>query len=178
MAAGRISWGPLSAVLVGLAIGGCSGSGGLTTGSFFGGASAPAAPKPEDPLAIPGQVGITSAKAAKCGFYFSPQKLRAQYLAAQVTQGAAPDQMQRLERVYDAAYARTTAALSGRDDFCTKPEVETIRADLNRHLAGDYTLAPAKPQQAEMTLWESMMSGGEHESKPSQVFTSEKGLPR
>jgi hypothetical protein len=148
---------------------GCSGgsSGGIMTGSLFG-TSKPADAKPADPLGEPVAVGWTSARAVKCGFYFSPQKLRAQYLTAKVTAGTPPDQMVRVEQAYDRSYAEITAALAKRPDYCTKPEVENIRGDLNRHLAGDYS-GGKKDEKKELSTLE-WLKANAGDGKPKPIF--------
>ncbi|HKB23377.1 MAG TPA: hypothetical protein VKC99_11420, partial [Methyloceanibacter sp.] len=50
---------------------------------------------PEDPLALPVQVGWTSARASYCGFVFNPDQLRADFLASEQRLGTPPDQMQK-----------------------------------------------------------------------------------
>src|SRR5262249_60816505 len=56
---------------------------------------------PKDPLALPVQVGWTSARASYCGFMFNPDQLRADFLASEQRLGTPPDQMQKVERAYD-----------------------------------------------------------------------------
>lgn len=94
--------------------------------------------RPDDPLARPTQVGWTSARATRCGFVFSPQQLRANYLSAESAYGYSPQQMQKIEKAYD--YTRESVLLTINDDptYCNKDRLDAIRDDLNRYLAGDY----------------------------------------
>jgi hypothetical protein len=94
---------------------------------------------PEDPLAQPIQVGWTSARASHCGFFFNPDQLRADFLAAEERVGTPPDQMQKIEKAYD--YTRASVLSSIKDDsgYCTKDRTAAIRRDLNRYLAGDFS---------------------------------------
>jgi hypothetical protein len=95
--------------------------------------------KPDDPLARPTQTAWTSARATRCGFIFSPEQLRANYLAAESAVGHTPKEMQKIEKAYD--YTRESVLLTINDDqrYCSKERLDAIRADLNRYLAGDYT---------------------------------------
>jgi hypothetical protein len=95
--------------------------------------------RPDDPLARPTQVGWTSARATRCGFVFSPQQLRANYLAAESAYGHTPLQMQKIEKAYD--YTRESVLETINDDsrYCNKERLDAIRADLNRYLSGNYS---------------------------------------
>ena len=95
--------------------------------------------KPDDPLARPTQVGWTSARATRCGFVFSPEQLRANYLAYESRFGYSPQEMAKVEKAYD--YTRESVLTDINKDtlYCTKDRLDAIRADLHRYLAGDYT---------------------------------------
>ena len=95
--------------------------------------------KPDDPLARPTQVGWTSARATRCGFIFSPEQLRASYLAWESAMGHSPQEMKKIEEAYD--YTRDSVLTGANDDpnYCTKERVDAVRIDLNRYLAGDYS---------------------------------------
>jgi hypothetical protein len=84
-------------------------------------------------------VGWTSARATRCGFVFSPQQLRANYLAAESAYGHTPLQMQKIEKAYD--YTRESVLETINDDsrYCNKERLDAIRADLNRYLSGNYS---------------------------------------
>jgi hypothetical protein len=96
---------------------------------------------PQDPLALPVQVGWTSARASYCGFVFNPNQLRADFLASEQRLGTPPDQMPKIEQAYD--YTRQAVLDKIKDDpgYCDKERTDAIRADLNRYLVGDYTAA-------------------------------------
>lgn len=139
----------LSLVLVG-----CSGSGGLSTASLAGGggsattAAAPAAP-PSDPTSRSVQVAATSARASRCGFYFDPVKLKATFIAAEMAQGASPEQLQKIEQEYEYVRLSVSKKIAEEERYCDKLRTQEIKRDLNRHLAGDFTPTPKKeePQQ-------------------------------
>jgi hypothetical protein len=94
---------------------------------------------PQDPLARPIQVAWTSARATHCGFVFSPDQLRSNFMAAEVRAGASPEQMQKIERAYDYTLQSVTATIKDNLGYCNKDRTAAIRRDLNRYLAGDYT---------------------------------------
>ncbi|MGH6736876.1 MAG: hypothetical protein ACRECX_12505 [Methyloceanibacter sp.] len=94
---------------------------------------------PDDPLARPTQVGWTSARATRCGFIFSPEQLRANYLAAEMAVGRSEAEMRKIEKAYDYTRESVLATIEGDLQYCNKERTDAIRKDLNRYLAGDYT---------------------------------------
>ena len=167
-----------SLIILGLGMGlagglaACSGPGGssssLITGSIF--SSAPKTPaaadgapavKPEDPAARPVNVAWTSARAARCGFYFDPAKLRQSFLTSQIADGVKGDQLTKAQQSYDTSFARVSKALAGQETYCDEQQVAEIKANLNRHLAGDFSTAkPTKVvQQAGAFDW--LTDGGQ-----------------
>jgi hypothetical protein len=94
---------------------------------------------PEDPLARPIQVAWTSARAAKCGFVFNPEQLRANFLSAEAQAGNTPEQMQKIEQAYDYTVGSVTDTIKDDLNYCNKDRTAAIRKDLNRYLGGDYT---------------------------------------
>ncbi len=93
----------------------------------------------DDPLARPIQVGWTSARASHCGFVFSLDQLKSDFLASEARAGATREQIQKIERAYD--YTRESVLARIKDDlrYCNKERTAAIRRDLNRYLAGDYS---------------------------------------
>jgi hypothetical protein len=127
---------------------GCSsGAGGLTT-SATGALPADAASgiTNEDPMARPVAVAWTSARAKRCGFYFDPARLKTNYLAYEAKQGTTGEQYAKVEKTYDATYKATSEKVSAETDYCTERKGLEIKADLERHLAGDYTPNLPKPK--------------------------------
>ena len=94
---------------------------------------------PDDPLARPTQVGWTSARATRCGFIFSPEQLRANFLGAEQTSGRTPAEMRKIEKAYDYTRESVLATINDNPSYCNKERTDAIRLDLNRYLAGDYT---------------------------------------
>jgi hypothetical protein len=158
-----------------------SGGNGLMTGSILG-AGAPAVPKVaasadgakalavNDPMARPIQVAWTSARAAKCGFYFDPAKLRAAYLAAEASVSAV-DQMPKVEQAYDLTQQTVARSIAKQEDYCASETVAEIRRDLTRHLAGDYQ--PSAKKEEEGLLAGLVKNDGNLAEKPmdrNQIF--------
>ncbi len=147
-------------------LGGCSSSSGLSTGSLFGGgqAAAPVAPAvvanpAGDPTTRAFQVGSTAARAVKCGYNFDPTKLKTTFLSNEAAGVAAAD-IPRVEKVYDTAYNGVAKAVAGQAGYCTPDKTADIKANLTRHLAGDYTPAQVK-KQAEEPGWFSNWGGAQ-----------------
>jgi hypothetical protein len=117
---------------------------GLSTASILGEAPAGATgDRPgitrDDPMAQPVQVAWTSARAQKCGFNFDPVKLKANYMAAEQRGGADAGRMGQIEKTYDMTVTKIKGTIASADTYCTDRQSQIIKADLNRHLAGDYS---------------------------------------
>jgi hypothetical protein len=145
--------------LLGIAagIGGCSSTGSqlLTTGSLFGNktkktatAPAPVVVKPSD-RAI--EVAAVSARAQKCGYYFDSAKLRTTYLASEAQAGADPAALENLTKIYDYTNSKLLKVLADKEDYCSKDRLRQIKANLTRHLAGDF--APPKKKKQVASGW-------------------------
>ena len=121
---------------------GCSGAGGLLTGATAA-ADAPGKLSNDDPTARPIAVAWTSARAVRCGFNFDPAKLKASYLAYEGKQSG-PDQLVKAEKSYETTFKAIRDRVSSDPEYCTDGKSREIKADLTRHLAGDFT--PKLPQ--------------------------------
>ena len=131
----------LASVTIVLVLAGCSNSGsGLTTGSILPGAAAKPAADPMMERAL--QVGATSARAAKCGYNFDPQKLKANYVAFETAQPGAD--AAKIEKIYDATRASVAAKIPDPGEYCNDEQTAKIKGDLSRHLAGDFNPPPKK----------------------------------
>ena len=122
------------ALLLGV-IAGCSSNAGLTTSST---GEAPPLSN-QDPMARPVAVAWTSARARRCGFNFDPAKLRTSYFAYESKQGAAGEQFVRIEKSYDTTFKTISDRISAEPDYCNDQKGAAIKADLQRHLSGDFT---------------------------------------
>lgn len=132
-------------LLAAIAAGGCSGAPSLSTASVFGGDSKPAAPTVvNDPPMRAFQVGTVSARAIKCGFNFDPAKLKASYMMYESKQPGGAN-MAKLEKIYDVSFNGVAKAVASQKSYCTSAKTKKIKADLSRHLAGDYT--PSAPER-------------------------------
>jgi hypothetical protein len=127
--------------------GGVAGGGGLTGGmTTIEDPDAPPGVRNDSPMARPIAVAWTSARARRCGFYFDSAKLRTSFLAYEATQGESRDKLAEVERTYDATFKAFTAKVSGDAGYCTDHKTAEIKAELQRHLAGDFTPNLPKPK--------------------------------
>lgn len=160
---------PLVATIA-VVVSGCSEGSSLSTSAILGGGSTPAA-TPAAPVSTPTsralQVGATAARATKCGYNFDANKLRGTFLAAEATQAPGAD-MTNVQKTYDTAYAGVSKAAASKPDYCSDAKTREIKADLTRHLAGDYTPAPPKPVEQE----EGIFSGWGSDSGSSSSYQS------
>ncbi len=115
---------------------GCSGASGLLGGSAA--ADAPDKLGNDNPAARPIAVAWTSARAHRCGFFFDPGRLKASYLAYEARQAGA-DQLAKVEKSYDNTFKTIRDRVASDPDYCTDSKSREIKADLTRHLAGDFT---------------------------------------
>ncbi len=137
-----------------LALAGCGNSSpgtgaGLTTASILGeapsaGSSETLGIRNDDPMARPVQVGWTAARAQKCGFNFDPVRLKSTYLAYEASQGG---NIASAEKIYDQTVNTIRTRTGSADEYCTDRKGREIKADLQRHLAGDYTPKLPQPKQ-------------------------------
>lgn len=143
------------AAAMALLLAGCSGSGGgagLTTAAILDGAGASAPGETpsvaaDDPLARPVQVGWTAARAQKCGFNFDAVKLRGMFLASEAQRGVAGDALGKVEKSYDQTVSTVRSNIAGEGDYCSDKRAAAIKADLQRHLAGDYSSKLQEPKK-------------------------------
>ncbi len=159
-----------------LALTACSGGGGLSSASILAGGSsagaAPvaAAPPVSDPTSRAFNVGMVSARAAKCGYNFDPVKLKTNYFASEAALGTPAEEMAKIEKVYTVAYNGVTKAAT-EPNYCSEQKTKQIKEDLTKLLAGDYT-PPARKVAEEDSgdLFSFGSSGGDSKApvfKPS-----------
>lgn len=135
------------AALAAIMLAGCgnsSGGSGVTTASLLDGNKTEGeGPKisNSDPMARPVQVAWTAARAQRCGFVFNAANLRANFIAAEQRNGQPGDQ---ITKAYDQTFDQISKQIAGQSGYCTEKKSAIIKADLARHMAGDYT--PNLPQ--------------------------------
>lgn len=162
-----------------LSTGSVSGSGDAPTTATAATAGAPAAADQggvkNDPTQRAFQVGSTSARAVKCGFYFDPVKLKQQFLAAEATQGTAVADIGKVEKIYDVSFSGIARGIAEKEDYCTQAKSKEIKEDLTRHLAGDYTPRPTKKVAAkdEGGFFSGLFDGGDEVEKGPKMGTNE-----
>ena len=127
-------------LLAGTALsGGCSsGASGLITGSAPTAADMPGGIGNDSPAARPVAVAWTSARAQRCGFHFDAAKLRASYLAYEARQSNG-EQLTKSEQSYDTTFKVIRDRVAADPDYCSDKKGAEIKADLQRHLKGDFT---------------------------------------
>jgi hypothetical protein len=144
----------LSAMLVVASVAGCSNAPlpSLTTGSLFGSkpdaqaAAVPAAARVirNDPTARALYVSRVAAKAQRCGFNVSADKLKSTFLAAEGAQpGSDVAELAKLDKIYGVTFNGTTKAAMADEAYCSPARTAHVKADLARHLSGDFT--PGEP---------------------------------
>ena len=92
----------------------------------------------------------------KCGYNFDPAKLKASYLAYEAGAGATPADVTRIEQIYNIGYNGVAKAVVEAPDYCTDAKTREIKAELTRHLAGDYS--PPPPPKIDPKKEEGFMS--------------------
>lgn len=167
----------LSVAAAALLVAACSGGPALpslSTGSVSGSAEAPAVAGATPVVAAQGeavkndptqrafQVGSTSARAVKCGFFFDPVKLKQQFLASEATQGTGVADIGKVEKIYDVSFNGISRGIAAKEDYCSEAKSKEIKQDLTRHLAGDYTPRPTKKvAKEEGGLFSGLFDGGD-----------------
>jgi hypothetical protein len=62
---------------------------------------------------------------------------------------AAGDQFNKIQTTYDTTFKTISGRVSSDPDYCTDKRSSQIKADLTRHLAGDYTPNLPKPKEVQ-----------------------------
>ena len=92
--------------------------------------------KNDDAMARPVQVAWTAARAQRCGFNFDAAKLKSNFLASETQRGGVD--LAAEDRSYDQTFTTISARIKGEEGYCTEKKSAAIKADLQRHLAGNY----------------------------------------
>lgn len=118
----------------------------------------------ESPMARPASVAWTSARAKRCGFFFDPVKLRTSYMAYESRQPG--QELARIESTYDSTFKLIHATVAADADYCNEARSKEIKAELARHLAGDFSPNLPKPKMvADCGVWGCATPKGKLESK-------------
>jgi hypothetical protein len=139
----------ISMLVATAALGGCSGGFGLTGMSqepVKETASLERANTPQNRLL---QVSLTAARASYCAFGMDRAKLKADYLAYERSQGASQEMVDKLSSLYDSTYNLFYNKVRANPKSCSREDIEAIRPDINRHLAGDFTPSQRKPESVD-----------------------------
>jgi hypothetical protein len=125
---------------------GCSGSGGLATTTVEDPDAPAGGLRNDNPQARPVAVAWTVARAKRCGFYFDGAKLRTSYFAFEASQGNTGEKLAAIEKIYDSTYKTISDKVSADAGYCTDKKGAEIKAELQRHLAGDFNPNLPKPK--------------------------------
>jgi hypothetical protein len=170
----------LAAVSLGVAA--CGGSGqGVSTASVLdgapkGGNTEVRGIKNDDPNARTIQVAWTAARAQRCGFVFDAAKLKANFLATEATRSGGQTPATTTEKIYDETFVTIATKTKADEAYCTPKKSDTIKADLQRHLTGNYDPnLPKEPAKvAEAGFWESLKSDEQTKAFNSKTFWADR----
>jgi len=153
----------IAVAAIGLCVGlsACGGSGISNVpvvGKMFGGEKKTAAQvaaeawsptKPQTPSTRAIQVAWTAMKAQKCGFNFNAPALRTAFLTAEARTTADPAALTKAQTAYDYTAKNISGRIGPIENYCTPARTRRIKADLKRHLSGDFS-APTKIKKAKV----------------------------
>ena len=103
-----------------------------------GAVSAPPVVKPVTATDRAVYVAGISAKARKCGYNFDSPRLKANFLASEVSRGTPAEELAKLDKVYDIFERKTAASISDASSYCASDANEGIKRDLSGALAGKF----------------------------------------
>lgn len=122
-------------------------------------------------MARPVQVAWTAARAEKCGFNFNAAKLKADYMAFEQRSGADAGRMGQIDKTYDMTVAKIKGTIGAADTYCTDKTSGLIKADLQRHLSGNYEPNfPEDKKVAEGNFFSKTSDQTKHESFNQDTF--------
>ena len=160
-----------------LAVAGCSSGGsGISTASVLDGTPSGATGEAggianTDPNARAIQTAWTAARAQRCGFNFDGAKLKANFLATEARNGVLQPQLVSEEKAYDQTLTTISARIKGEEDYCSEKKNAAIKADLTRHLAGDFTPnLPTGEKKVAGGFWDGLISDAPPEKFDSKNF--------
>lgn len=131
-----------------LALGACNAGPLLQTGSLSPAASE-AAPKVASPMDRTIHIAATSARAQKCGYFFDPNALRTNFLAAEAQRGTAPENLAKLGQAYDYTNRTVAGKIADSESYCASDtRTATIKSSLQQALAGNFEAPAPKKQES------------------------------
>jgi hypothetical protein len=163
-------------------LGGCSSgdnAAGISTASLLdgksgaGGSETPSLAniKADDPKAKAVQVAWTAARAQRCGYNFDAAKLKANYLASEARAGVAQPQIAEFDKTYDTTFVTVSTNIKSDANYCTERKTASIKSELQRHLAGNYTAnLPQEKKVASGSLFDGLISDSPPEKFDSKNF--------
>ncbi len=130
-----------------LALGACNAGPLLQTGSLSPAATT-AAPKVATPMDRTLHIAATSARAQKCGYFFDPNALRANFLAAEAQRGTPPETVAQLGQSYDFTNRTVAGKIADSESYCaSEGRTSQIKTSLQQALAGNFEVPPPKKEE-------------------------------
>ena len=121
-------------------------TGSLTPTATSAAPAAPAAPATAMDRTL--HVAATSARAQKCGYFFDPNALRTNYLAAEAQRGTPADALAKLGPAYDYTQRTIAGKIATSDTYCAdNARTAEIKSSLQKMLAGDFEAPPPKREE-------------------------------
>lgn len=141
----------LGVCLMSLGLVGCNAGPLLQTGSISSTPidAKPVAAKPVTPAERALHVAATSTRAKKCGFFFEPETLKANFLAAEAARGITPDELSQAEKTYVYTSKSIALKIPNAEAYCTKERTASIKTSLTAALAGNFEPPPKKVAKKE-----------------------------
>lgn len=119
----------------------------LQTGSLS--PAATQAPKAATPMDRTLHIAATSARAQKCGYFFDPNTLRANFLAAEAQRGTPPETLAKLGPAYDYTNRTVAGKIADSQTYCSsEARTAQIKGSLNQALAGNFEAPAAKKEES------------------------------
>jgi hypothetical protein len=138
--------GALACASLSVALAACNAGPLLQTGSLSP-AATDAPPKQVTSIDRALHVAATSARAQKCGYYFDPNGLRANFLTAETQRGTGPEDLVKVTQSYDYTHRTISGKIANSAEYCaSEARTDTIKSSLNKVLAGDFEPPPPKKE--------------------------------
>jgi hypothetical protein len=130
-----------------LALAACNAGPLLQTGSISPGATA-TAPGSATPMDRTLHIAATSARAQKCGYFFDPNALRANFLAAEAQRGTPLETIAKLGPAYDYTNRTVAGKIADSESYCSSDaRTAEIKSSLQQVLAGNFEVPTSKKQE-------------------------------
>ena len=164
--------GALALASLSLALAACNAGPLLQTGSLAP-ESAAATHNAATPVDRAIHAAATAARAQKCGYFFDPNALRANFISAETQRGASPDTLVKVSQAYDYTHRTIAGKISDSESYCaSETRTTTIKSSLNKLLAGDFEPPPPKKKETGGGLFAAFESNdtGQEAFNPDHIY--------